>query len=88
MVRSAVIVTGLPASGKSTIARALATALGWPLLDKDVFLEALFDAHPVRLPDDRRHLSRAADAAFRQAAEALDRAILVSHWRPRQGRSG
>ncbi len=36
-----VVVTGLPASGKSTIARQLCAALALPLLDKDELLEAL-----------------------------------------------
>ena len=39
-----VIVTGLPASGKSTLGRAVAAALGLPMLDKDDILEALFDS--------------------------------------------
>jgi predicted kinase len=38
-----VVVTGPPASGKSTIARALADALPAPLIAKDPVKEALFD---------------------------------------------
>jgi adenylate kinase family enzyme len=38
-----VIVTGLPASGKTTLAIALSSELGFEHLDKDAFLEALFD---------------------------------------------
>ena len=37
-----VIVSGLPASGKSTIAVGLAEDLRLPLMDKDAYLEALF----------------------------------------------
>ena len=37
-----IIVTGLPASGKSTIGRAVAAALNLPLLDKHEILEGLF----------------------------------------------
>ena len=37
-----VVVSGLPASGKTTLAKSLALALGLRLLDKDDILESLF----------------------------------------------
>src|SRR4051794_10844242 len=40
----AVVVSGIPASGKTTLARQLALALELPLVSKDVIKEALFDA--------------------------------------------
>jgi predicted kinase len=40
----AIVVAGIPASGKTTLATELAAHLGWPLLSKDVIKEALFDA--------------------------------------------
>ncbi|MGB3278862.1 MAG: AAA family ATPase [Pseudorhodobacter sp.] len=79
----AIIVTGLPASGKTTQARALATALGWPMLDKDDCLERLYDTVAVTSMDIRRQLSRKADVAFKREAIALPQVVLVSHWRPR-----
>jgi predicted kinase len=39
-----VVVTGPPASGKSTIARELADALAAPLIAKDPIKETLFDS--------------------------------------------
>jgi predicted kinase len=39
-----VVVTGPPASGKSTIAHALSKRLGLPLIAKDEIKESLFDA--------------------------------------------
>jgi predicted kinase len=40
---SLVVVTGPPAGGKTTLARAIAETLGWPLLAKDEIKETLFD---------------------------------------------
>ncbi|MEH6631831.1 MAG: AAA family ATPase [Halopseudomonas aestusnigri] len=82
---AAIIVTGLPASGKTTVAKELAFGLGWPLLDKDDLLEKLFEEYPVYSFDDRKHLSRLSDDLFREKAENLNNAVLVSHWKPRLG---
>ena len=38
-----VLVSGMPATGKSTLAEMVAEALGWPLFTKDRFKELLFD---------------------------------------------
>ncbi len=42
--RRVVIVSGAPGAGKTTLARALADMLGWPLLAKDAIKEAIWDA--------------------------------------------
>jgi predicted kinase len=50
------IVCGLPATGKSTLARQLRDALGWPAFSKDNFKEALFDGRnlePTTLTRDQ-----------------------------------
>ena len=41
-MKSAVLVNGVPASGKSSIARLVSGATGWPLLGLDTIKEALF----------------------------------------------
>jgi len=76
-----IIVSGLPASGKSTVASAVAGALDLPLLDKDAFLEALFDSQGTGDAAWRRALSHAADEALRREAETSGGAVLVSWWR-------
>jgi predicted kinase len=57
-----VVVTGPPASGKSTIARALAEALPAPLIAKDSVKEALFDSLGTGNPDWSRKLGIATYA--------------------------
>lgn len=76
-----VVVSGLPASGKSMLARSLAQELGLPLLDKDDFLEALFPTTGVHEEASRRQLSRQADAELQHAAMRLQGAVVTSWWR-------
>ena len=81
-MKYAVIVTGLPASGKTTVGRDLSKRLGLDFLDKDDFLEDLYDREGVASWDHRKRLSRRSDAAFQEAAKTRESAVLVSHWRP------
>lgn len=76
-----VIVSGLPASGKSTVARAVAHELGLPVLDKDDILESFFEQFGIGDAQWRRRLSRAADQDFRQQAEQAEGAVLSSWWK-------
>jgi thymidylate kinase len=78
---SFIIFSGLPASGKSSIARELAPRVRLPLLDKDDFLEALFDERGSAGLGSRSSLSREADQRFVAAAHAVSGACLVSWWR-------
>jgi predicted kinase len=59
-----VIVTGLPATGKSTLAVRLAVALGLPLIAKDTLKEALFDVLGTGDAGWSRRLSDASYAAM------------------------
>ena len=80
--RLAVAVTGLPGSGKSTLGRRLARALAIDFLDKDDFLERLYEARGTGDAEWRRRLSAESNLAFEAAARASPSAVLVSHWRP------
>jgi hypothetical protein len=82
-----VVVSGLPASGKSTLARALARRLTLPLLDKDDFLEAIFPTTGLYSEAVRRQLSRQADENLQHAAKRLPGAVLTSWWRHPQSSS-
>jgi len=67
-----VVVTGLPCSGKSTLAARLRAGSGWPLLAKDAFKETLFDALGWHDRSWSRRLSGATYALqFQVAAELL-----------------
>lgn len=75
-----VVVSGLPASGKSTLGAALASALDLPLLDKDQILEALFESLGVGEARWRTKLSRAADLVLERLASQSRGAVIVSWW--------
>ncbi len=70
------IVSGLPATGKTTLANLLKRDLRWPLFSKDGFKELLFDAdHQVRegfrREDSIRAGAQAIAIVFQAAAEVL-----------------
>lgn len=75
-----VIFSGLPASGKTTLARSLAAHIGLPLLDKDDILEQLFDQHRNIDEALRSQLSRQSDRELQAIAERSWGAVLVSFW--------
>jgi shikimate kinase len=79
-VRLLVVVSGLPASGKTTVGRALADQLSLPLLDKDEVLEALFDSLGCEDREQRYRLSRASDEVLLRLAASTEAAVLVNWW--------
>lgn len=80
MDRPFVVVSGLPGSGKTTLARQLAPALGLPLLDKDDILERLFESKGIGDTAWRRALSRESDVVLQKEAAASSGAVLTSMW--------
>jgi predicted kinase len=76
-----VLVGGWPASGKSTLATALAAELGIALLSKDAIKEALMDAlgAPASVEESRR-LGVAAVHAVLRAAQDVPGAVIDSTW--------
>ena len=74
-----VLVAGWPGSGKTTLAAALATELGLPLLSKDEIKEALMDGlGPPGMVAQSRQLGRAAVLAMLRVAARCPGAVLDS----------
>jgi predicted kinase len=76
-----VVVSGPPASGKTTLAGALAPALGLPLIAKDTIKEALMTVLPVPDVEASRRIGAASVAALLAVAAQAPGAVLESVWR-------
>jgi predicted kinase len=77
-----VVVSGPPASGKSTLAPLLAGELGLPLLAKDTIKDALMSVLAVRDVEASRQVGRGAVAAMLAvAAESPIGAVIESNFR-------
>jgi predicted kinase len=75
-----VVVTGIPASGKTTLATALSTRLGWPLISKDLVKEALFDSLGTGDLVWSQRLGRAGHVVMYSLAATIPRVILEAHF--------
>lgn len=77
-MRRAILVNGLPASGKTSVSRALVARHGWPLLTLDSVKEPFFDELGVGDREHNRALGRAAMAAiFGVIGDGADDAVFV-----------
>ncbi|HYI25619.1 MAG TPA: AAA family ATPase [Thermomicrobiales bacterium] len=87
-----VIVSGLPATGKSTLAEELRDGLGWPTFSKDGFKELLYDAvdrgdEPFTREDSSRIGAQSMELLFAVAQEVLAAGlpcILEANFDPRR----
>lgn len=66
-----IILSGLPASGKSTVARALQSSFPYPILEKDRIKECLFDTLGFQSHAEKRRLDAAAARILLQTAEVI-----------------
>ncbi len=66
-----IILSGLPASGKSTVARALQESFSYPILEKDRIKECLFDTLGFQSHEEKRRLDAAAARILLQTAEDI-----------------
>ncbi|MCU1592263.1 MAG: hypothetical protein JWP11_3519 [Frankiales bacterium] len=76
-----VVVSGPPASGKTTLSRQLSSALGLPLVAKDTIKQALLTAMPADdLAASRERGGAAVAAVLAVAADNPSGAVLDSVW--------
>lgn len=66
-----IVLAGMPASGKSTVARALSKAFNLPILEKDALKEAIFDTMGFSNYAEKRKTDHAANAVLLGCAKAL-----------------
>lgn len=80
--RRLLLVNGLPASGKTTLARQLSAELGAPLLSKDVVKETLFDCLGAKDSAQSRTLGAASMEVLWSLATFCPTTAIVESWMP------
>ena len=82
--KSLILVAGMPATGKSTLAKKLGAAFGLPVLEKDEIKEGMFDTIGYADLAAKRQLDKAAAAVLVRVARAVlesgSSAILVNNF--------
>ena len=66
-----IIIAGMPATGKSTLAKKLSAAFGLPILEKDEIKEAMFDTLGYADVPAKRQLDVVANAVLLRMTESL-----------------
>ena len=75
-----IFISGIPASGKTTLGAEISSALGFPFLDKDEILEAMYDSLGTGDAKWRETLSRSADTILQRLVAKQDKAVFTSWW--------
>ena len=79
-MRKYIFISGIPASGKTTLGREISRELGYPFLDKDEILEAMYDSLGTGDPNWRETLSRSADTILQRLVSVQDNVVFTSWW--------
>ena len=66
-----IVLTGMPATGKSTICKALAEHFGYPVVEKDAIKEELFDPVGFTCYAEKRALDHGANAVVCHIVEQI-----------------
>ena len=66
-----IIVAGMPATGKSTLAAGLAESFGYPVLEKDNIKEVMFDTIGFENYPQKRRLDVAANGVLLHVLEVM-----------------
>ena len=66
-----IVLTGMPATGKSTICKAMAEHFGYPVVEKDAIKEVLFDTVGFSCYAEKRALDHAANGVVIHMTEQI-----------------